>query len=244
MIKRITDINSTGGVSSPLLPLIYADLKFSCNDSDGAFVQIDEKNEVTAVFSSKNGSSVLVGISSLVDSEEIQSFFGLSGVTSVVSDFSLDNLKEKSYPLLNRATGINETGELYYITEKSGLCEYKSVYNLLCNNKENFENWFPAFSRKINNGMAVAVYKQVAGSVISTAVCTAIHKETAIISGVYTSESFRNKGYASECVIGLLSFLNKIGVKKAYLWCENKNISFYNKLGFTVCGQVYVREEL
>lgn len=243
MIKRVTDINSLSGVSSPLLPLIYGDYKFPYNDTDGAYIQLDENDNITAVLSLKNGSATVVKISSLVDINEIKTLFSFSCVTSVISDFSLDYGDEKTYTLLMCTPDEKDTNATRPITVESGVAEYKSVYSLLSQNGKNFDNWFPVFSKKINNGVAAAVYKTVDDAIVSTAVCTAIYKETAIVSGVYTSDAFRNKGYASECVNGLLNQLYKSGVKKTYLWCENKNISFYNKLGFALCGEIYVREE-
>lgn len=243
MIKRITDISSLSGVSSPLLPLIYADFNCTCNDNDGVFIQLDENDRITTVFSLKNSGAVLVKNSSSFDSEEVEAFFGFSGVNSVVSDCSVNSVKEKPYSLLICKPVIKETQSISCITMKSGISEYESVYALLSDNGSCFDIWFPAFSKKINMGIATAVYKKIDNLTVSTAVCTAIFKDTAIISGVFTTGNFRNKGCASECMNELMNCLYKSDVEKAYLWCENKNISFYNKLGFTVCGQVYVREE-
>lgn len=244
MIKKVTDINSLSGVSSPLLPLIYGDFIYPYNDTDGAYIQLDENGDITAVLSLKNGSAAVVKMSSSVDINEIKTFFSFSCVTSVISDFSLQLSNEKTYKLLMCTPDKKEEKETNNLSVESGVSEYKSVYGLLSQSGENFGNWYPVFSKKINNGFAEAVYKNVGGVFVSTATATAIYNDTAIISGVYTSLDFRNKGYASECVNGLLNQLYKSGVKRTYLWCENKNISFYKKLGFTVCGEVYCGDEI
>ncbi len=244
MIKKVTGINSLSGVLSPLLPLIFGDFKYPYNDTDGAYVQLDENENITAVLSLKNGSATVVKKTSSVDINELKTLFSFLGVTSVLSDFSLQFSNEKTYNLLMCTPGKNEIDGTHTISVESSICEYKTVYSLLSQNGENFEKWFTVFSKKINNGFAAAVYKNVNEIPVSTAAATAIYNDTAVISGVYTSADFRNKGYASACVKGLLNQLYISGVKKTYLWCENKNISFYKKLGFTLCGEVYCGDEL
>ena len=244
MIKKVTDINSLSGVLSPLLPLICGDFIYPYNDTDGAYIQLDENEDITAVLSLKNGSATVVKTNSSVDLKEIITFFSFSCVTSFISDFSLQLSNEKTYKLLMCTPDKIEESDTHTLSVESGISEYKSIYGLLSRNAENFGNWYPVFSKKINNGFAKAVYKNVGGVSVSTATATAIYNDVAIISGVYTSLDFRNKGYACECVKGLLKQLYISEVKKTYLWCENKNISFYKKLGFTICGEVYCGDEI
>ena len=71
MIKKVTDINSLSGVLSPLLPLICGDFVYPYNDTDGAYIQLDENEDITAVLSLKNGSATVVKINSSVDLKEI-----------------------------------------------------------------------------------------------------------------------------------------------------------------------------
>lgn len=244
MIKKVTDINSLSGVSSPLLPLICGDFLYPYNDTDGAYIQLDENENITAVLSLKNGSATVVKTSSLVDINEIKTFLNFSCVTSFISDFSLKFSNEKTYELLVCVPAGKEENDTHNLSVESGVSEYESVYGLLSQSGENFPDWYPVFSKKINNGFAEAIYKNVGGISVSTVTATAIYNDTAIISGVYTSLKFRNRGYASECVNGLLHQLYKSGVKKTYLWCENKNIPFYKKQGFAVCGEVYCGDEI
>ncbi len=243
MIKRVTDINSLSGVLSPLLPLICTDHLFSCNSADGAFIQLDENDNITAVLSLKNGSATITKTNFKVDLKELETFLKVLGVLSVVSDFSLENEAEKCYPLLKCNPYNSEKNDVCVLSEKSSIAEYKTVFDMLSDSDGDFENWFPSFSKKINQKKAMAVYKAVDGVAVSTATATAVYNKTAIISGVFTSENYRKKGYASSCIKSFLSELYHLGVREAYLWCEERNLSFYNKLGFINCGEVYVREE-
>lgn len=244
MIKKVTDTDSLSGVSSPLLPLICGDFLYPYNDTDGAYIQLDENEDITAVLSLKNGSATVVRMSSSVDINEIKIFLSFSCVTSVISDFPLKFSNEKTYNLLTCVPDKKEENGTHNLSVESGVSDYKSVYGLLSQSGENFPDWYTVFSKKINNGFAEAVYKNVGGVLVSTATATAVYNDVAIISGVYTSLDFRNRGYASECVNGLLNQLYKSGVKKTYLWCENKNIPFYKKQGFALCGEVYCGDEI
>ena len=100
MIKKVTDINSLSGVLSPLLPLICGDFVYPYNDTDGAYIQLDENEDITAVLSLKNGSATVVKMSSSVDINEIKIFLSFSCVTSFISDFPLKFSNEKTYNLL------------------------------------------------------------------------------------------------------------------------------------------------
>ena len=78
---------------------------------------------------------------------------------------------------------------------------------------------------------------------VSCAVAPFVFGDVGIVAGVFTNEKYRNKGFASRCVKSLLSELKSKGVEEAYLWCEDKNIKLYERIGFSVCGQIYVKKE-
>lgn len=244
MIERVTDSSLFSGVLSPLFPLIYGDFKFSANLSDGVFVQRDADKNITSFLSLKNGTSTLVKVGFDVDADEIKSFFNLFGVTSFVSNFSLARQNEKIYRLLSSVPYFENCDGAEIITPKSTIGEYRGVFGLLSDNAENFERWFPAFSKKINKEFAAAAFTCVDGVPVSTATATAVYGDTAVISGVFTSEAYRNKGKASLCMSKLMSELCSENVQKVYLWCEDGNIPFYEKFNFTVFGEVYCGEDV
>ena len=88
-----------------------------------------------------------------------------------------------------------------------------------------------------------SVYLEENSIPVSCAVAPFVYGETGVVAGVFTDESYRNKGYATKCVKALLSELKKENINIAYLWCEDKNIKLYENIGFSVCGEIYVKRE-
>ena len=243
MIEKITDFESLSGVSSPLLPLIITDGSFSPNDLDGAFIQKSEDNEIQAVFSLKNTCVTLI----LIDDsaiEELEKFFSFCGVTEILSDRPLTKLSVTQKELnLFEFNGKFECENNYLsINSKSAISEYQDIYNIVFVEGNNFENWFPEFSKKINYFNAFAIYLKVDEQVVSTAISPAVYNGSAIIAGVYTLKEYRNKGFASACIKGLLNELKANNISKVYLWCEDINIDFYSNLNFKNIGKIYYGE--
>ncbi len=243
MIKKLTDFNDLSGVLSPLLPLIYVDFEFNNTETDGAFIQLDEKNEIVAVFSLKNGCATLIKLSGNIDVEELEGFFSFLSVDSCLSDTSVFPNKEKILPLLQKNIRQKARSNSFVLDEHSHFSQYKDVYDLLNENGDNFLEWFTVTGKKVSNKKALAIYKCENRTPISVAFATAIYKGYAIISGVSTVESCRRKGYASKCVRELSDELGGRGIKSVYLWCEEYNLPFYEKLGFFNVGNVFVRED-
>ena len=240
MIEKIIDFESLSGVSSPLLPLIFADGFYRQNELDGAFLQKNEKGEILTAFSLKNS---CVNLTSMSDegSEELESFFDFLGISEILSDEPLPKLcrTQKELNLLEFCGDSYEENKCQILTPKSTIGEYQDVYKVISENGNNFENWFPEFSKKINSFNAFATYIKADEMIISVAISPAIYNKTAIIAGVYTLIDYRKNGYASECVKALLNELKRNDLSKIYLWCEEKNISFYNKLNFKNIGKIY-----
>ncbi len=243
MIEKITDFGNLSGVSSPLLPLIYSDAVFSQNDLDGAFLQRNEKDEIQALFSLKNTCVTLCFIND-TDIEELNTFFSFCGVTEILSDKTLIQFfkNQKELNLLEFCGELKKENYCFNINSKSTICEYQDIYNVIFENGNNFEKWFPEFSKKINSFNAFVAYLKDDEKVISAAISPAVYKNYAIIAGVYTLEEYRNKGFASKCVKGLLEELKENNIPKIYLWCEDRNIQFYNNLGFKNIGKIYFGE--
>ncbi len=243
MIEKIVDIGSLSGVSSPLLPLIFTDGSFSQNDLDGAFLQKSEDNEIQAVFSLKNTCVTLI----LIDDsaiEELEKFCSFCGVTEILSDKPLTKLSvtQKELDLFEFNGEFECENNCLSINSKSAMCEYQNVYNIVFEEGNNFENWFPEFSKKINSFNAFATYLKVDEKVVSTAISPAVYNESAIVAGVYTLKEYRNKGFASCCIKCLLNEFNENNISKIYLWCEDKNIAFYSNLNFENIGKIYFGE--
>lgn len=241
MIEKITDFGSLSGVLSPLLPLVYADGSFSHNELDGSFFQKNEQGELQAIFSLKNTCVTLILLNEN-GINELEAFFSFCGVSEILSDKPVEQLC-KNQQALNLLEFSGEAfGEEYCLklTSESSISEYQSVYNILSEQGNNFENWFPEFSKKINSSDAFATYFVVDKKVVSVAISPAIYWDCAIIAGVYTLSTYRNQGFAGKCMKALLSELKINNLSKIYLWCEDKNISFYEKLRFENIGKIYL----
>ncbi len=241
MIEKIPDFSGLSGVLSPLLPLLFVDFQFSSVESDGVFVQRND-NEIAAAFSVRNGCSNFIKISDDLDIEEIMYFYHFLGVKNVVSDFAL-NSSFQSFVFLKASSETKITESDGVLTPTSVTNEYRGVFDLLENGEADFNDWFPSFSKRINKGNAAAVYYKDNNEIISCAVSPAVYSENAVIGGVFTDLHFRGKGFGSLCVNALVNVLNTMGVKTVFLWCENHNIDFYRRLGFSVFGQVYISED-
>jgi TatD DNase family protein len=127
------------------------------------------------------------------------------------------------------------------------ICRYPEVVGVMHSYSGSIEmasqylkrGWYISFSGKVNSGNALAVYTE---GFRSCAVCTAIFNDTGIIAGVYTNAEHRGKGYGKIAVSGLLDAMCGKGISSALLWCEDKNISFYEKIGFSRTGEIYYSE--
>lgn len=242
MIKRVTDINSLSGVNSPLFPLIYADFKYSVSESDGVFIQeIDDKS--TLVLSLKGNALTCIKLTDEYDTEELSSFILFWSVSHIISDFEIQNNDMKSCVLMDCKPETKSVSSVNILSPMSGLDDYKSVFSVLSMNDSSFDNWFPVFSRKINNRDAIGVFYVENKVSVSTAIVPYIHRDCAVLAGVSTNEKYRNRGFASHCVNAVINECKNKNINKLYLWCHADKKNFYENFGFTVCGEVYVKEE-
>ena len=240
MIKRINDLTDIRG-SQPLMSVIQTDFCFPASDNDGAYIQVLD-DEKTLVLSLRGATANICRLSPNADVEELVSFLSFRQVSNVLSDFFFEgiNLEERAV-LKASVQGENAEGVIV-LSSASRLSDYENVFKLLSPNGL-FDAWYPGFSRKVNNLRGCGVYLMNNNTPVSCAVSPFIFGEIGIVAGVFTDESQRRKGYASRCVKALLNDLKQKNVKTAYLWCEEKNIKFYENIGFTLCGEIYVKKE-
>lgn len=242
MIKRITDFDSLSGVSSPLFPLIFSDCMFTEEEYGGEFAQYNENGDITAIFSALNG-CVNFFATEKTDYSEISDFFAFSGIKEITSDALLPIMKNASeYDFLTYQGDFSIIDECENLSPYSSLGDYKNIYGLLCENGENFDDWFLRLSKKINNNSALAVFCEENGEVVSVLTVPAVLKNSAVIAGVATKTEYRRKGYASKCVNSAVSQLFSCGVDEIGLWCGKENIPFYEKNGFIKKSKIYVGE--
>ena len=238
MIEKLTDADVLSGVSSPLLPLLYAGLKYPSTDVDGVYIQTDNA-EIQSFVSVKNSCAVVCVVNENYSAEELNIFLSFLHIEEVLSDFvSGDGYKK--IPLLMAITEAFDTTELDVASPLWKMSQYKSLHGLLSDENQCFDTWFTDFSRRVNEGFALAVCDK---DYVSCAVAPCVYENCGIIAGVYTDPRYRGQGLAQKCIKGLLGTLNAKGIKNIYLWCNEDKVKFYEKSGFRVIGSLYIREE-
>lgn len=241
MIKKINDLSGISGGEPSLMPVIKTDFYFACGASDGVFCQ-EVEGEKTLVLSLRGVTATICGLSENADIEELKAFLGFRHVKNILTDFCFDSVAFEKRAVLKATPNCDFFENVTVLTSASRLADYENVFNLLSENGV-FDAWYPAFSRKVNNMYAYGVYMCENSTAISCAVAPFVCGEIGIIAGVCTDESHRKKGYATKCVKSLLAQLKSGNIKTAYLWCEDENIKFYKNIGFSVCGEIYVKKE-
>ncbi len=239
MIEKLTDTGILSGVSSPLLPLLYADFRYSTSDIDGVYVQ-SENDIMQSLISLKNGCATVCVADHNFSREEMDSFLSFLHIGQVLSNFSLGD-GYRGIPLLEAIPEPCDTGDLQVTSSTWGMSLYKALYRLLSEENSSFDSWFAVFSRRVNDGFACGV---ATTDFCSCAVAPCIYGDSSIIAGVYTDPQYRGQGLAQKCVKGLLGILNTKGIKNVYLWCNEDKVNFYKKSGFRVVGSLYIREEM
>ena len=241
MIKKMYQITDIDGGFPPFLSVINTDNLFARGASDGVYIQ-EIDGERTLLFSLRGVTATICRINAKADTQELSSFLDLQGIKNVLSEFFFEEISLEERAVLKITPEYELTNDTISITTSSKLSEYKNIFNLLSRNGS-FEAWYPLFSTKINKGFSCGVYMIENSVSVSCAVAPFVYENSGVIAGVFTDENHRNKGYATRCVRSLLSELQRKNIKEVYLWCEDKNIKFYENIGFSLYGKIYVKKE-
>ncbi len=241
MIKKMCEFSEVNGGLPPFFSVINTDNIFPRGASDGAYFQ-EIDGERTLVFSLRGVTATICRLSDKADAQELTSFLELQGVRNVLSDFCFEEITLVERAVLKATPECEFSGDAIAITSESRIADYENVFSLLSHNGS-FEAWYPLFSSKINEGYACAVYVTEDSIPVSCAAAPFVFKNSGVVAGVFTSESHRGKGYATQCVKALLSELKKKSINEVFLWCEEKNIKLYENIGFSLCGKIYIKKE-
>lgn len=243
MISKITDFKCVSGVSSPLLPLVYSSFCYPQNECDGAFLQTDTNGCINSVFSLSNNSAVLIRLSD-GDFNELCSFFNFFKVKYITSREPVDIFCSSAdkCPLMTFNGELQGVCDCKSLTLSSTAEDYKSVHNLVSEIGNAFADWYPVFSKKINTCDAFATFFEAESKAVSAAAAPFVYGDCAVISGVATHNDFREKGFASACVRALVSTLITKEKNEIFLWCKESVSPFYKRLGFKICGNIYIGE--
>ncbi len=241
MIKKMYQFTDINGGFPPFMSVINTDFHFARGASDGVYFQ-EINGERTLLFSFRGVTATICRLSKKADTRELSSFLKFQGIKNVLSDFFFEEICLEERTVLKTTSKYEEFYDAIVITPSSSLSNYESVFYLLSHNGS-FEMWYPLFSAKINKFFSCGVYMMTDGVPVSCAVAPFIFGNSAVIAGVFTSESYRNNGYATRCVKALLSELQKKNIEDVYLWCEDKNIKLYKNIGFSLYGKIYIKKE-
>lgn len=241
MIKKMYQITDIDGGFPPFLSVINTDNLFARGASDGVYIQ-EIDGERTLLFSLRGVTATICRLNAKADTQELSSFLDLQGIKNVLSEFFFEEISLEERAVLKITPEYELTNDAISITTSSKLSEYKNIFNLLSRNGS-FEAWYPLFSTKMNKGFSCGVYMIENSVSVSCAVAPFVYENSGVIAGVFTDENYRNKGYATRCVRSLLSELQRKNIKEVYLWCEDKNIKFYENIGFSLYGKIYVKKE-
>ena len=241
MIKKIHQFTDINGGFPPFMSVINTDFRFASGASDGVYFQ-EINGEKTLLFSFRGVTATICRLSEKADTQELSSFLKFQGIKNVLSDFFFEEISLEERAVLKTSPEYEEFSDVVVITPLSRLSNYENVFNLLSRDGS-FETWYPLFSAKINKFFSCGVYMMEAGVPVSCAVAPFIYENSGVIAGVFTNESYRNKGYATRCVKALLSELQKNNIEDVYLWCEDKNIKLYENIGFSLYGKIYIKKE-
>lgn len=246
MIKEIEVFEELSGEKSPLIPRIFSAFKYK-TESDNAWKQINSEGKIVSLLSSVDTGFTLITTEN-TDFCEIKEFLTFFGCRALLSDVPLTPASKK-YTLFKFCGEVcfsnNDNCELVCLNEKSSMSDYKNIYSLLYKDENiDFNLWYSLFAKKIikNDAKAVALKKQ--GEFLSASSAPMIYKNIAIISGVFTLEKERSKGFSSATIYKLIEELKNDGVTEVYLWCEKNVEAFYEKIGFQKNGSVYLETEL
>lgn len=95
------------------------------------------------------------------------------------------------------------------------------------------ENRYVEIAKGVNNGSAYYAGVYAGERLISAGAITAMNRKFALIGNIFTDKNYRHTGLASG-IVGHLCLTAVEAGKIPVLYCENKNVRFYKKLGFAV----------
>lgn len=244
MISAITDLNDlSGGKASPLYPRVFSAFNTRFSPFDGVYKQVNDSGETTALFSCADSHCTFV-FSSNADKDELLSFFKFGKIVSVTSCEKSDIPK-----------GFNcEAFELMklFITQKSANAEmlgqndgaalYKKLFSSFGEyfGFSDFSRFYLAIAPKIAKNEAALFYICDSEKPVSFAAASNICENSAIISGVFTAEGYRNKKYASLSVSALGHELKRRNIDNIFLWCDAATAGFYERLGYKQVSKIFI----
>lgn len=174
--------------------------------------------------------------------EEISIFIQmLSGVKLI--EMPSDDLKNSVVMRLSSYTGFKTFNKNTIFDDN-----LYEIYKLLCEaddnlNSENINAFYTDIHLRKRRGVLTTalVFDE---SLPAACAMAAFSQDSALIFSVACKPSKRNNGFASEAVFELCSQLELKNIRREniFLFCQKHNISFYNRLGFTITGGCFIND--
>lgn len=233
MVKSVeflsqTIINYLGEERLALL-CAYTDIFPDERLSDGVlWIQLDE-NDITSVAAVGDKGKTLVFTSEKTDFTELSFILG----DKIASPDKLPfNAVDKKY-LLN-VNSIFDSVEKDADTEDFVRIKMLETHDM----NEALHTIAPKIYRAKRNDCKCAVITEN-GEIISGGFVSRCG-DFSVITDVFTKSEYRKKGNGTALVKKLLKLFE---VKKTYLLCEEKNLKFYEKIGFEIVKSIYEYEK-
>lgn len=260
MLRQIENINAqTAEQLLSVLPqdFLTAFTLFALLDwcaVDGAWVQSDEKEQVTALVVQKDQTKAYVSAGENADFEELALFLRHLGglVIYCAPEFTarlgVTPFSRHSFMVLSetpepgkKAVSVIDTNDLRPVFDlliQSARAAAGDSMQFQKHSERAFQEWLSRTSRGMLGGYtAVKAVYAAKNALLSAAVADTLGKFV-YIRDVATDRDYRKMGYGSDCVRGLCADLKQAD-NQIFLLCDDlKTERFYQKTGFVRQGSV------
>lgn len=202
------------------------------------YEQYDENGNASALILNSSGSFIVL-VEPCCDTDEIREFICACAFSSVLSNVPLPiGSSENSGYVMHCCVKPKP----YISAEFVETQEVGKIHRLLGENFDNvpeFSFWYADMLHRIRRKTAVLVGSKNGSEIVSSATCSFITEDSAIINCVCTSPDHRKKGLAFDCINRIISYLAEREVENAFVFCRKKMLSFYENMGFENIGEWY-----
>ncbi|MDD6727826.1 MAG: GNAT family N-acetyltransferase [Eubacteriales bacterium] len=192
--------------------------------------QINDAGELTAIISKLDNDCTL-SANKNADFDELKEFFLTLGYNSVLGDdrlFLTDKYDSGAVMVTKRKAELHKS-----YCEIDCYPKLMDIFNIDDYEKADFESWYVDLSHRIRHGCSKAYTLNSGGEIISSGIFSSLYNDDGILTSVRTVPEYRNMGYGSVLVSEMICDIKG----NVYLMREqNKNESFYTKLGFENIG--------
>lgn len=194
--------------------------------------QTDNSNKITA-YIVKYGGEYIADILENADVKEIIDMCCLAGGTALLCK-SIGYGGETGVAMKLNRLQTSSTG--FELSEAVNLSEYYKI--LQSNNSPDFEvpqfeDFYVDLNHRLRKQASEIMGAYFNGTLVSCCVVTATDNNSALLAGVTTLPQYKKQGFGTAVVTKICESLILKGKENIFLYRDqNKNFSFYNKIGF------------